>query len=229
MKRTSNTQDSQIRQWNAVTRSPYSMLLLVLILHWMLFAILPPLPAEKVSAILLLVIVGLVLKVSIRNKRLLAFYISTAIAASGIQFLYALGFHENSIEIGLLATSNGVYAAFLLMSIYLTVVGIFSNLEVTIDTVIGGICIFLLIGFFWVFVYETVYLIDGGSLAGPGDPLTEYDLIYFSFTTLTTVGYGEITPVANIVKFAANLESVIGIIFPATFIAMLVNSYQART
>ena len=48
-------------------------------------------------------------------------------------------------------------------------------------------------------------------------------LLYFSFSTLTTVGYGDITPVYPLARNLANLEAVIGQLFPATLLARLVS------
>ncbi|HTC04866.1 MAG TPA: potassium channel family protein, partial [Xanthobacteraceae bacterium] len=48
-------------------------------------------------------------------------------------------------------------------------------------------------------------------------------LLYFSFSTLTTVGYGDITPVYPLARNLANLEAVIGQLFPATLLARLIS------
>jgi hypothetical protein len=48
-------------------------------------------------------------------------------------------------------------------------------------------------------------------------------LLYFSFTTLTTAGYGDITPVHPLARNLANLESVVGQLYPATLLARLVS------
>ncbi|MEM6521441.1 MAG: ion channel, partial [Cyanobacteria bacterium P01_C01_bin.70] len=48
---------------------------------------------------------------------------------------------------------------------------------------------------------------------------------HFSFTTLTTLGYGDIIPVSEVALVLANLEAIIGQIYPAVFIAVLVGGY----
>jgi len=54
------------------------------------------------------------------------------------------------------------------------------------------------------------------------------ELTYFSFSTLTTVGYGDIVPVAPMARVLAILEALIGQIFLATFLAFLVGNFQIQ-
>lgn len=49
------------------------------------------------------------------------------------------------------------------------------------------------------------------------------DLIYFSFTTLTTVGYGDIVPVDPVARSLSNIEAILGQLYPATLLARLVS------
>ena len=53
-----------------------------------------------------------------------------------------------------------------------------------------------------------------------------FDLLYFSFKTLTTVGYGDIYPESIAAKIFSNLEGIVGVMFPAVFIARLVGGFN---
>ncbi|MBV8882557.1 MAG: two pore domain potassium channel family protein [Chroococcidiopsidaceae cyanobacterium CP_BM_RX_35] len=55
-----------------------------------------------------------------------------------------------------------------------------------------------------------------------------YKLMYYSFTTLTTLGYGDIVPLNKIAMVVHNIESVFGQLFPAVFIAKLVSLYSVE-
>ena len=67
--------------------------------------------------------------------------------------------------------------------------------------------------------------LDVNAFSYSGETIEQpFDLLYFSFTTLTTVGYGDILPVSSIAKVFANLEGMLGVLFPAVFIAKLVGS-----
>ncbi|MGC8712867.1 MAG: potassium channel family protein, partial [Leptodesmis sp.] len=54
------------------------------------------------------------------------------------------------------------------------------------------------------------------------------NLIYFSFTTLTTTGYGDIVPISTLARAFANVEAIIGVMYPAIFIARLVGLYSTQ-
>ena len=53
-------------------------------------------------------------------------------------------------------------------------------------------------------------------------------MLYFSFTTLTTLGYGDITPVSKMTMTLSNVQAIIGQLYPAIFIARLVGLYTAQ-
>lgn len=91
----------------------------------------------------------------------------------------------------------------------------------------GGIAIYLNIGLIFALLFRVA------SLANPhafdvraGSSTADLStVIYFSFSTLTTTGFGDIIPISPLVRSTANLESVIGALFPATLLARLVIRY----
>ncbi|MDJ0651073.1 MAG: ion channel [Xenococcaceae cyanobacterium MO_188.B19] len=106
---------------------------------------------------------------------------------------------------------------------------IFSVKKVNGDTIKGGISVFFLIGIFWSLLYTMVYYFDANAFSQSIDPLNVIDsMFYFSFTTLTTLGYGDLTPVNSVAKTLANLEAVTGMLYPSIFIARLVGLYTAQ-
>jgi len=102
--------------------------------------------------------------------------------------------------------------------------------EVTHDQIYGGISVYLLLGLTWFALYNLVEILAPGSFRG----LSEVDgpfpipseLLYYSFITLTTVGYGDITPVNSYARSLAMLEAISGVLFVATFVARLVSMYR---
>ncbi|QYO68381.1 potassium channel family protein [Leptolyngbya sp. 7M] len=126
-----------------------------------------------------------------------------------------------------LATASMViFLAFLVLSVYLILRELAIVEQVTADIIKGGICIYLLLGFLWAALYEIVYSFDASSFTAASTPLTRADLAHFSFTTLTTVGYGDISPASRVARVLANLEGMVGVIYPAVFIARLVSLYK---
>jgi hypothetical protein len=83
-----------------------------------------------------------------------------------------------------------------------------------------------MLGIIWHLLYEVVYIWDAAAFSDPcGD--CHPDLLYFSYTTLTTLGYGDILPVNTWARTLANLEAITGLMYPAIFIARLVSLYSS--
>lgn len=101
--------------------------------------------------------------------------------------------------------------------------------SVTADLVKGGVAVYLLSGIGWATVYDILYRLDPQSFKGISPENISPDLFYFSFTTLTTVGYGDLSPAVAVSRILANLEGVFGVMYPTIFIALLVGLYQANS
>jgi hypothetical protein len=105
---------------------------------------------------------------------------------------------------------------------------VFREGPVTADKIRGAILAYMLLGLFWCVAYQLVDLLDPAAFHFPG-PRTmvsshlSHDLAYYSFITLTTVGYGDITPVQPYARALAMLEALIGQLYPAILIARLVS------
>jgi Ion channel len=106
--------------------------------------------------------------------------------------------------------------------------------RITPDALSAALCVYLLIGITWSGIYSLIYLFDPGSFAMPPLRHSEYQgiapiraqifrLIYFSFTTLTTLGYGDITPAAPAARGLAVLEAILGQFYVAVVVARLVS------
>jgi len=93
----------------------------------------------------------------------------------------------------------------------------------------GGVAAYLLLGLTWYMAYHLVALgfpeafsVQGSSLSGDRASLPS-QLFYFSFVTLTTLGYGDIVAVHPLARMLVILEGVTGQLFPAILIARLVS------
>lgn len=118
-----------------------------------------------------------------------------------------------------------VILALLFLEIILTI-QVFGPGAITAHRIRGAIAIYLLLGLSWAWIYRFILLLAPGAIVynGASDhPLVAgTNLLYFSFTTLTTVGYGDIAPVHAIARSLANLEALTGQLYPAIFIGRLV-------
>jgi len=102
--------------------------------------------------------------------------------------------------------------------------------RISADSIYGSICAYLLLGTAWGAIYSVHETIQPGSFAAAGDltPMLqaadtrESVLIYYSFVTLTTVGYGDITPVSAAARTLSWLEAMMGQFYIAVLVASLV-------
>jgi hypothetical protein len=111
---------------------------------------------------------------------------------------------------------------------------VMSGEESTIDRIAGTTCIYLLLGILWTLFYSVLEYIQPGSLIdnGPAELRGPEDnqnlLIYFSFVTLTTLGYGDILPTTVAAQTLAWMEAVIGQLYLAIVLASMVGFYVAQ-
>lgn len=103
---------------------------------------------------------------------------------------------------------------------------VFGPGKVTIHRIVGGVLLYLVLGLTFValFGFLTIFVSHpfNGLEERQGNFAIAGNLIYFSFVTLTTIGYGDITPFHPYVRGLANFEAVIGQLYPATLLARLV-------
>jgi hypothetical protein len=96
--------------------------------------------------------------------------------------------------------------------------------EVGFRTILGAICVYVILGLLFTFVYAGVDRLQSGQFFGT-DTHTG-DFLFFSITTLTTTGYGNLVPAAQPGKMLSGLEMLIGQIFLVTLIAGLVSLWR---
>ena len=132
-------------------------------------------------------------------------------------------------SVGLASLNDFLAIVFLGMLSVVVIHQVFREGPITMRRIMGAVVVYLLLGLMWAFAYKLVELQRPGSFNSAGLSAVEHDynpktrLIYFSFVTLTTVGYGDITPVYPIARSLAMLEALIGQLFPAILIARLVS------
>jgi voltage-gated potassium channel Kch len=122
--------------------------------------------------------------------------------------------------------SDIVYIVFLAIFLNYLFHYLFHTQKVTQDSIKGGVCIYLLLGILWGVMYQIVYYFDPGAFNFQEN--TARNLFYFSYVTLTTVGYGDVVPASRLAETLAFLEAVSGQIFLAVFIARLMGLHIAH-
>jgi hypothetical protein len=99
---------------------------------------------------------------------------------------------------------------------------------VTVTVVAGALCLYLLAGLFFGSVYVVIQNLGGGSFFSNGEPATTTHALYFSFITMTTVGYGDFTPRTNLGRTLAASEALLGQIYLVTVVAVIVGRMVPR-
>ena len=112
------------------------------------------------------------------------------------------------------------------MLVWVVARAVFSPGRITYHRIIGAILVYLSVALTFVALYSIVGLIVPNAFSGMslGDsPALASNVIYFSFVTLTSTGYGDIFPVHPVARSLCNLETIIGQLYPATLLARLVS------
>ena len=107
---------------------------------------------------------------------------------------------------------------------------ILQHVEISVLTVLGAVCIYVLLGLSFAFVYQAVGDLGSRPFFASQEGGTRSDYMYFSFITMATVGYGDLTPQGGLGRALAVTEGLFGQIYLVTAVAALVGSLgRART
>ena len=130
-----------------------------------------------------------------------------------------------------LYASFASFLGFLLVAISYTLRQVVVGTEISANRLVGAVCIYLLLGVIWAVGYSVLELIAPGSFQG-FSPLEDRgwdsEWLYFSFVTMTTLGYGDISPVSATAGVLATMQAVFGQFYIAILVAGLVSAYITR-
>jgi hypothetical protein len=117
-------------------------------------------------------------------------------------------------------------AVFVLL-IVMVLIKVFEPGSITVHRIIGSIVVYMLIGDVWAQLYHFIYINIPGSIQFPAvdveGGVTTSAFLYFSFTTLTTTGFGDILPLNPIARTLLMIEQMIGVLLPVVLIGRLVS------
>lgn len=153
------------------------------------------------------------------------FTIGMMLAIVGV-ILNMLAMQLNST--GLQYSSLVLLIGFLLVTISFTLRQVVFGTELNTNRLVGAMCVFLLLGLIWALAYSFLELAVPSSFAGVTAVHGrgwDSGWLYFSFVTLTTLGYGDITPVSATARSLAYLQAVVGQFYVAVLVAGLVSAY----
>jgi Ion channel len=125
--------------------------------------------------------------------------------------------------VGVAAIADGLLIAFAPPAV---VIGVLHNLRekgtVTVTVVAGALCLYLLLGLFFAFVFTGIQNLGGAPFFADGSGATAARSVYFSFVTVATVGYGDFTARTNFGHTLSVTEALLGQIYLVTVVATIV-------
>jgi voltage-gated potassium channel len=120
---------------------------------------------------------------------------------------------------------------FMLVAVTFTMKQIALDNEINTNRIVGAVCVYLLLGVIWAMTYNLVETILPGSFAG-FSPTHGHgwnsEWLYFSFVTMTTLGYGDILPVSATARGFAYMQAIVGQFYIAVLVAGLVSAYVSK-
>ncbi|MCB0916928.1 MAG: two pore domain potassium channel family protein, partial [Actinobacteria bacterium] len=97
------------------------------------------------------------------------------------------------------------------------------SLHIDVETVVAAICVFLMLGLAYASAFGVIAAIDPPFFA-QDSPAERSELLYFSFVTITTTGYGDLSAGGNLGRSVAVSEAIIGQIYLVTVVALIVGN-----
>lgn len=180
----------------------------------------------------LLVVISGTFALNQTPRRLAAALVLAFLAAAATGIFHATEWFMPSANRPAIIAQIVSYIAFLLFASWLMLRDVMEEKNVSTDTICGAISVYLMLGISWAFCYCILEVVQPGSFAYPewleppaGTSVAWHlvsTFLYFSFTTITTLGYGDITPISASARTFAWLEAVTGQLYLAVLVARLV-------
>jgi hypothetical protein len=154
--------------------------------------------------------------------------------ATGVVAIAVLGSAAALIGFGELGSTGARIVTVLLVALAPLAIlkgviqGVREHSAVTMHTMFGVLCIYLLLGSLFGFVYGIVGDAQSRPFFASGINATISDYLYFSFATLTTVGYGDLSAATDVGRSVAIAEALLGQIYLVTVVAVIVGNLSRR-
>lgn len=201
----------------------YGALLIVLIASYLLSAFITRHWIEAVQVVLFTFAVLLALRNASISRRAVRLVIAAAVI--GMPVMFGLSFSTATGDVG--AGIADLWTALVLLAAAIMIIRrVLAFGTVTLQSIYGAISAYLVLGFMFAAVFAAIWHLSGDHFFAAGEGGSTQNFQYFSYTTLTTLGYGDFTAASSSGRSVAVLEALTGQIFLATLVARLVAAFR---
>lgn len=198
----------------------YGLVLFLIVLDYFALSTIVGTAWGRVATIVLLGLTLLFTLRTSRSHRIWQLLATIYLIASALYVLIA-AFVPSGKDIGPVIIDIG--GLLLLVTPFVILRRIITHKFVTIETLLGAICVYLLFGFSCAFIFSALGLFSPTPFFSGYQNATLNDYLFFSYTTLTTVGYGNLVPAGNLGRAFAVMEALFGQIYLVIVVARLVS------
>ena len=210
---------------NAPMPGRYGVLLIVLITGYLLSAFIKARWVEGLQLVLFTVAMILALRSAAISRRALRLPLFVAIVGLPVMFFLSFSRAAGDVGTGIADVWTGLV---LLAAAVMIVHRVLTFGAVTLQSIYGAFSAYLVIGFMFAAFFAAIYHFSGDKFFATGEVANTQTFQYFSYTTLTTLGYGDYTAKYSSGQATAVLEALTGQIFLATLVARLVAAYRSE-
>ncbi len=175
---------------------------------------------------LFFLIVQLALRATVTDKKKLKYYTILTLTGLVCTLISKYGSLNPKINTSFYIIGRAIYSSFLVIAITIFLRKLFAVRIITSDRIKGSICIYFLLGIPGSFLYEIICYFDSGAFQVAH--ITPMTFIYYSFSVLTTLGFGDITPVNNMAISLTCLHAITGQMYLVIIIARLIGVYISQ-
>ena len=205
-------------------REEHPMFLMVSLL--LLLAVFPACEGGKYAAFVLVALLTLVLAgsawaVAKRRGRLIAV---AALGAPAVALSWVNALTSASTALDVCGTL--ILVVFIMLVVSILLKGLLTAPRVTGNTLCGAVSVYLLLGLGWAMVYRALALVNPASFDTGSVQVVWGEYLYFSYSVLTTLGFGDIIPMTPYARALVVFESILGPLYLVVLVARLVAMYE---
>jgi hypothetical protein len=201
----------------------YGALLILLIAGYLLSAFIDERWIGSLQVVLFTVVMILALRSSSVSRR--AVRLLLVVAVIGVPLFFAISLSSATGDVGI-GFANLWTGLVLLTAVVMIVHRVLAFGTVTLQSIFGAFSAYLIVGLMFASFFAAIYHFSGGVFFANNQPGNTQTFQYFSFTTLTTLGYGDFTALENSGRAVAVMEALTGQVFLATLVARLVAAFR---